>query len=630
MKEDPLKGIWGAVVLEDRYDIGDHKLVRSMRIRILSDQGREAANLYLFLGESPKIKGHTIYPGGKIITFDGLRDFSTKPLVETSRFELKRTAVVPPGINGNCVLEVQWEEPPLGQGHGRYIRYLGGKFAVLRTIVDVTKGLSRSHQVIPGRGIQSELTEEPKAKRFTLMNLPPREGIPYGLAVTRDLPRIVVFNQQVTRSLSKRFKQAKGPRERADIFWSDYVEEDLRGQFEKGWHTGSTYKAFRDALFVGLPETPHARASALLTRLNARLRNREASTFAEVAADKGIKNLSDWLDYVNSFRAFNLETMAQLRITTKAGMRSMYFYLLKEAGLIPLIGLVVDRDILLFDYNTLDANQFTHELFGIEEAGRGILWLDPTLRFATPGLIPSEYQGTAGLMVDSGNWKASPFTVPVQPALANQCQFHYQVSLDDDGESFAVVAEFSGIPEYEERNRFFIYDNAGQTRILKEGLESRIKNLVLTKAEVLNAQDSLNNISWKVAGQIETAPSRVREVMPFPAMPSPLWIPDSFPSQRHEPILMPYCSTHLAVAHIEVPAGYHYEPGTPFSHTNRFGSVHWLAAPETKNGRSSVKALLRVDVTGFYEKPEAYDDFKAFLGWVREATGRTVKLERTR
>lgn len=631
LKEDAAHGIQGAVVLEDRYEVLKDELVRTLRVRILSDQGRDAANLFLFMGETPDIQGRTVYPDGRVVAFDTLKDFNTKVMVETSRSKAKRTAVIPPGVNGDCVLEVRWVEPPLGGDSGRSIWYLGGKYQVQRAEVFVARDLPRSHQIIPGKGVKVEVEAESNGRRFILRDLPAQEEIPYGLTVTRDLPRIVVFLPQVDRALSKKFKQIASPRERADLFWSEFVAEDLKERYEQGWRTGDAYKALREELFKGLPETPHARATALLMRLNARIRNRDQSTFAEIAADKGIKNWSDWLDYRNvSYRHHNLEIPAELKVSTNNGMWYLYFYLAREAGLHPKIGLVSDRDVLLFDYDTLDANQFSDRLLGIEEPGKGILWVDPALRFTAPGVIDQDYQGTQGLLVDTDSWQASPFRVPVQPALTNQRQFHFEVTPEEEGERFSVLAEFAGIPDRKERNRFLAYDSKGQARLLKEGFEGLTKRLSITSAEVMNAQDPLSNVSWKAEGRLEIEPTRLKQVVPFPGMPSPLWVPETLPNRRAEPILLPYRSTHLAVSQVVVPEGYRLAPIQPVSQRNRFGAVNWLAATEQKDGRVTVKVLFRVDVQGFYEPPEAYEELKAFLGWVREGLRKTLILERSR
>ncbi|WP_243383930.1 hypothetical protein [Geothrix alkalitolerans] len=630
MKEGAVAGAPGAIVLEDKYGIERSKLIRTYRVRILADRGREAASLPLFMGDAPKIKGRTCYPDGKSIGFDSLKDFQVKSKIETTRWEAKRTVVIPPGINGDCVFEARWEEPELGFLTSRFIQYLGGKFPVRRAVIEIAKDVRRSYLVMPGKGVRSNVIDAPKLRQFVLLDLPPEQNDPFGLKTALDLPRIVVFDRQVARSLMKGAAQEQDPRVRANLFWSEHATEDLRPVFERRWHTGDVYNTLREALFKDLPATPHARASALLMRLNGRIRNLDQSTFAEVAADKGIHNYSDWLDYWNIRKPWNLNVIAELGVTTRFGMRSMYYYLLREAGIRPFLCLVADRNLLLFDYNILDTNQYSHYLIGVEEPGKGILWLDPTLRFASPGLIPPEYQGTSAVLIDTGTWKASPYTLPVQSALANQRLFQYQVSLDEEGESFSATAEFSGLPDYLARNRLRALDGPGQNRLLKEDLEHATKYLALTKTEVLHAQDPYHNLSWRVEGRCESDSTGEREVHPFPVLPEPLEIPDAFPGSRSEPILLPYRSTLLAVSRFRMPPGYRCAPLSPLTRQNRFGSVNWLAALETQDGVSSVRVVLRVDVTGFFEKADAYDELRAFCGWIRESLGKTIRLEQAR
>lgn len=630
MKEDAAPGAPGAIVLEDKYGIERSKLIRTFRVRILADRGREAASLLLFLGDAPRIEGRTCYPDGKSIEFDSLKDFQVKSKIETSRWEAKRTVVIPPGINGDCVFEARWEEPQLGFRSSRYIQYLSSKFPVRQAVIEIARDVRRSYMVMPGKGVRSKVIDEAQFRRFVLLDLPPEQNVPFGLKTVLDLPRIVVFDRQVARGFTKGAAEEQDPRARANLFWSEHAAQDLRPAFERGWHTGDAYNTLQETLFKDLPATPHARASALLMRLNARIRNFDQSTFVEMSADKGIHSYSDWLDYWNMRKSWNLNVIAELGVTTRYGMQSMYYYLLRESGIKPLLCLVADRNLLLFDYNVLDTNQYSHYLIGVEESGKGILWLDPTLRFASPGLIPPEYQGTSAVLIDTGTWKAAPYTLPVQSALANQRLFQYQVSLDDDGESFSATAEFSGLPDYLARNRLRPLDGPGQNRLLREDLEHASKYLALTKAEVLHAQDPYHNLSWKVEGHCEFDSSGGREVHPFPALPEPLEIPDAFPGLRFEPILLPYRSTLLAVSRFNLPPGYRCAPISPLLRQNRFGSVNWLAALETQDGVSSVRVVLRVDVTGFFEKAEAYDDLRAFCGWIKESLEKTIRLEPVR
>jgi hypothetical protein len=170
-------------------------------------------------------------------------------------------------------------------------------------------------------------------------------------------------------------------------------------------------------------------------------------------------------------------------------------------------------------------------------------------------------------------------------------------------------------------------DGPEENHLLKQDLEQRSKSLVLTKTEVLSAQDPLKNVSWRAEGHLDMDPARERKVQPFPSQAAPLEIPEVFPANRIDPIILPYRSIQLAVSLLEVPSGYQFRPAPTLSHANRFGSVYWVAVEETKGGQHFVRVTMRVDVTEIYEKAEAYGDLKAFCSWIQEALHEPILLE---
>jgi len=191
-----------------------------------------------------------------------------------------------------------------------------------------------------------------------------------------------------------------------------------------------------------------------------------------------------------------------------------------------------------------------------------------------------------------------------------------------------VEAHFGGYPEYAERWNHMVSESSEQNRLLKEGLEKALKGATLAKAEVLNATNPKETVSWKAEGTLEPKGGRQRTVEPFPGMPSPLWIPDAFPKERALPIVMPYLQIHAAHSAIKVPKGFRVRPVPPLDERNRFGRVKWSTELKTAGEEHSAEVALEVSVDSMFAGPEAYGELKAFLGWIDEACHRTLVLEK--
>ena len=323
--------------------------------------------------------------------------------------------------------------------------------------------------------------------------------------------------------------------------------------------------------------------------------------------------------------------MADTLETSGEGMGVAFFQLLKDAGLKPHLGLVPDRSrrVFNFDYPNLYQVVRESELVGVEVPGAGVTWFDPTLRHAQPGLVHPGKQGMPGLDVDPAKWTVTQMRVPVQRASANRRTFEYWIGLGDEEDTFRMTAGFKGYPEYLERRQYMAYEGKEQARLLKERLEERLKGATLTRTEVLDAQNPLKPVRWEVQGSLESRGGRRRQVLPFPALPETLWIPEHFRATRTSRIVLPYTRTQTAVSHITVPKGYRVGPMAPVTRSTSFGTVSWTATAQPRGEDTEVTVALTVEVTRIFALASSYVEFKNFLGMVDEVSRTVLLLEKT-
>jgi hypothetical protein len=619
MKEDPAKGIKGAVILERRLTFHKVQIAYLVRIRILGESGRKAAELAEFGEEAHSFEGRTVYPDGKVVPFHSRKDFQTGTAISVGNADIKRTVMIPPGVTPNCLVEIRWKESadhdkrsplPKRMGHA-WEWVLGDAYPTALTVVELPTSFPYGYILVPTPAHQPEVKEEGGFKSFSFRNLPAFEEAPFSLQVTRPVPRLAVFLQP------ERLKPyCRGT---SQDYWDAAARFFVQSWFDWDVRSGRTFKAFASELTANLVGSPQARARMLMARLEGRIKNRSHLTFEEARAAEKQGTYPDDED---------LDAAVKSGSASASGMRLIYFQLLKAAGIQAKIGLVADRDVRLVKKSSLNLFQFTHELIGVDEPGQATLWLDPCKRFAPAGMIPPDYQGTWAMVVDSATWTCVFTNLPPQPAELNTRLYRYQVEMEEGEDRFSMEATFSGYPEYAERYRFLSLEDKEQARLLREELEGRMKSATFTKAQVFNAQSPNLPFGWHIEGSIEREDGRRREVYPFPAMNSPMNQPEVWPEQRQDVIVLPYLRSHRAVSRIRIPKGYQIPRIDPIQEKNMFGSVSWSLKPLDRP--DELEVTLEVVASGFAAQANGYQELKTFMNWVATATNRTLILGRDR
>lgn len=623
IKEDPAKGITGAVVLEDRISFRNVLIEYTYRVRILSETGKAAAEFEEFPDKAYDIEGRTVYPDGREVVFNQRKDFQTKTAVKSRYSEVNRTLAIPPGITGDCVVELHWKESatsnpnriikiPLPSRMGWSHQWiLANPYFTKELILEFPTSFPWNYQFFPSRSHAPSREEKGGYQIYTLRDIPAKKEVPYCLDVSRDFPRLLVY----WVPFQLRPYMTKG----SENLWKGAAWVHYREVFSDSVRKGSAYKALLAELAAGLPDKPQARAYELLLRLNGRIKNTSWPTFDEMAS------LSKQKAEEEHDRG-DLDAVARQGWTDGGGMEILYFNLLNDLKVHPKIAMADDRDYRLFYMDCLDVFQFSRAMMVVEEEGRPPLWLDSTLRFCEPGVIHPDFQGTPCLVVDPKDWSVKRMVVPSQPLALNQSVYIYGLDLKEDAVGFKVEASFRGYPEFRERTRFMSLEPKEQDRKLKEDLERTLKSAEFSRVKVRNAQNARENLSFEAEGQIESEPQRRREIYPFPGMQWPLQVPDEWPDRREDYVVLPFLQGHSATCTFKLPEGYSLGTFTPFEKSNRFGKVFWNLTQDA--ARKEVKVELRVEVSAMLEKPDSYEEFRTFMGWVQDACGRSIFLEK--
>jgi hypothetical protein len=615
MKEDPAKGHVGAVFLEERLSFRGNHIEHLLRVRILSESGRSAAELPELVPEAYAFEGRTVQRNGTVVPFDNRADME-KRTIKAGGLRDERTVMVPPGVTSDCVVEVKWRESsqesfgPLPASYGYYAEWvLANRFPTLLASVDFPDSYEWPFIINDPKGQKGEVARN--GRQRTYRDLPPIDDIPFSLGTFHDVPRVLVF---WLPSLLANYQ-----REKPQDFWRLTPALWAKEAFKV--KTGGDYAALSRKLIEGLPPEPIERAFQLMMLLDARIRNDSARTFEE-DAKRSEKASSDRTD------PNDLNTAARNGWTSARGMFLLYYSLARDAGLDPTIALVANRDRRFFRPGIYSYSQFDDLLLVVRDQAGKQIWIDPTLRFATPGIIWAGYQGSTALELLPGTWEAREASVPVQSAESNVVYNVFAIDIGEDGDNFTATGTATGHSEWQERRKYRALEQKEQDRVLKEHFGRAVTGATIESASVSHAHESGRNLTWSVKGSVPQEEGRRRIINPFPGLTESLDIPATLPEKRTVPIVLPLLRVHVAQSTIRLPAGYRFLPAPPVVKSNTFGKVTWSAEPKTADPGSEVVVSMRVELLRIAAPAEAYEELKAFLAWIREAASRTVALER--
>lgn len=616
MKEDPAHGIKGAVVLEERLTFHGTGIGHLLRYRILSERGKAVAEMPGFLPEASGIEGRTVQRDGSIVTFDKKKDFSEKT-VRLGQTEREVKVVLPPGLTADCVVELRWTD--LAQGSrdhqipdslGNFAEWrFGGPFPIRKLVVEFTPFFHWSANVSAGSGTFPQVTQNARSSVYTFTDVPAREANPFSLDAVSGKPAVRVFFQP-----DRLLGYARG---KSGDYWKAAAELFIKPNYTSRLKKGEAYKAVSRELLAGLPADPAQAADLLCRRLDRRIINQTWATLEERGSlKKGEK-----------FDNFDLEEACVRGRALARGMAILYFSLATEAGLHPRLGMVRDRHYSLFRYGDPDLWQTNELIVGIPVKDHKTFWVEPSLRFATPGLISPSYQGADALVMDTGQeeWLPQAENIPGQGADFNTSRYQFKLDCADGLEKVSLKTAFTGYREFVERRRFLAQAKPEAERSLKERMEQAIKDASITRASVFEVWNPDQPAHWEVEGSLELASTATLSLDPFPGMPAPLPLPTTWPESRTVPIVMDYLRVQEGECELHLPPGYALQKVAPFRRENRFGSVLFTADPVDA---ATVKVRFKVELRDLFEPASAEPQLRQFLAWVEDAYHRRLLLEK--
>lgn len=608
----------GAVIIKAAMDVNNDYIQFSYLYRIVSERGKQVVSKLQLSSVAYNIEGRTILPDGKEIPLKSGKDAITKSLGLEEKTEIQKLA--PPGMTGNCLVEISWRQPT----NFAWLRYLQGydlsfcwmarlpignpcpveSFEIeLQSTLHAVCSLSSFDQ-------KPQVKNSGNSRRFVFANLPAYEEVPFALDPMRPIPSLDIYMNPkgLDRTSFNDF----------DKFWDyaakNWVIPHLVDHVSKGKH----YEALSASLRSNLSGSATEKAAELMMRLGERVRNTDWLTDAEKQEKTGEKGREEWNER-------NINEVAKRRESRGLGIFLIYTQVLKDAGIPFKLAMGANHYRKQFKPQARNVCLLDDAMVVVEGPDGQRSFFDPSERFLPAGTILPRLQGSLGILVDPASGAREFFNFPIQAAELNRRVFDYKLTVDEETAQIRMEQVTGGIPDLLSRRRFIGKDAAEQMKLLKDSLEHQDRNVTIQKVTLADAQSARKDLRLQVEASSEAEPGRRKEVKPFPLMDWPIQSPASWPEQRRDPIFANYAWTQLATSEIRLPKGVRPVPMENFSRENEFGRVVWGIQ---KRDDATLRVVLRVDFREPLARPQYYAKFREFMGWIQEAAGRTLFIEK--
>lgn len=626
LRDDPALVAQGAVIVERKLDFQPMHFDQTVRIRILSPAGQAAAELPDLPENLLFLEGQVTYPDGRVQAIGKRQDLLKKTILFPRDGTRMEGVLLPPGLTADCVVDLFWREAT-ARGRANQLRLplkdfgvlpdrfgtfwytsLGSAFPTRTVTVLRSRDLFWPFAVM-GEGFAMQRGSTSQGDTFTFRDLPAAPQGPYSAEMNRPCPKVMSYKPlQGAEHLDKAPLAA---------YWAKVADMQQRNWFMNLFTKASAYAAFTKEVRKDLKGGPRERARTIAERIRARIKNLD-QLLPDEKPPAGTRQLVD-----NGLGTSDLDYAVRIGFTDNTGHVRLLFQLLLEEGLQPKVALVGDRRFWTPDPETRTPYQFSGRLLVVDEPGQESLWIDPVDRLAPLGEIPFFHEGTQAVVFSSADWRPDFRVVPVTEAKANARSFTYEIDASGEAGSVSATRTSSGIPALHARRDLAFLAPAAQEAWVRERMER--PGFTVAKAEVDHAADPSRPLGIRVKGTLALDRAKGLTLDPFPGLDAGMYLPETLPPQRLDPILMPWLGVQEAVSIIRVPKGYRLPEPLLSGCSNRWGSVVMRASQDPASG--DVRVEMKYVLASRMELADGYEEFGEFLRAVRAAVSSRITLE---
>jgi hypothetical protein len=670
MRTDPALVAKGAIILERKLDFQPAWIDCTLRVRILGASGLAAAELRDLPVKLLSLDGQITLPDGKVLPIGKREGFQVRKRLAAEDGATPQEVLVVPGVTTDCVLDLAWREQTtygqsvqvrkLTQGQGYlpqrcgpfWFWDLGAAYPTKKVVVQRAKDFYWSLTFNTAGPAELEEGATSMGETFTFRDLPAYPPAPFAPDRFHPSPKAVIYRPVA----SVTYLQYGVP---ANEYWDKVADLFYKGWYLKFLTKGEAYKAWSLALRQDLKGGPREKARLIAERLLQRTVNLDQLLYGEkpgmlarYGVDEGKLALGNarFYDPADSFnvgaiamstggpgggdttvrysmeddRVSSMNTMAKSGFVDNKGITRLLFHLLADEGIPVKVGLVADRRKWIADPELRTPFQFTNNLLAVEEPGQPILWLDPTNRMLPPGEVAPEYQATKAVFIDAATWTTGVRDIAVAAATANTRTFTFQVDATQAEAKVHVDAVLTGASAFLARNVLGPLAPPQREAWFKTALEQG--GLKVARLEVAEAVNLAKPLVCAADGAVALAPGATLTLNPFPGLTSDLYLPETEPVERVDPILLPYLGLQEAVSTVKVPKGYLLREPVVTTDETTWGTVALEVRQDPASG--DLKARMKVSTLVNQKDGGHYPSLQAYLKLVRSAISPRITLEK--
>lgn len=621
--EDPSKDIYDAVIVEDLTEFTTLSINRYRKIRILSENGKAAAEFIDFTGETEKLTGRVVDVSGEETVFDRKEDFVEVLGLKSKNRTIKSKILVPPGLTADCLVELSWKIPSLEglpRGSNRQ------RFPVQEDYFCRVKVFKLNNNALRSRGSffvtraiwstlkpPAQFAEEKtrSGRTLTYSNIPAQQDHPFGNENLDDNSGFVLI-----------YKTFPDFGKEPGRFWKKLGKEYLGNiWFADKFGKGSDYKRWIRQLKQSLPEDP---AQSALHIYHA-FRQRVASTDMmppEVKARYAVKGP------VDSENNHYLEQVFDYGYGEPWQLGFLFYKVARDCELPVQVLFTSSIYDAPFRMDALDpfSLELYFPLFGIPTINGQRLLLAPAFPEYDAGYVPYYLQGGQAIAYSPGEkWSHSPTRIPRLGPNSHQLIRRYQINVTADGEmNFSVVQKGSGVFNARQRELFYPLPEEERVTRLKKSWQNRLGSWKVTNAMLRNVDNLAEPVETVVQGEdtLEIEDEQWVALSPFPGDSLPLSRPRIWPANRRQPIILPHTANQIDLSKITLPKGWKLRGNGDWQKQNSVGKVSYRAIQ-----KGNVLTVRRDIVIAQDLMPaEKERELKYFIAWMDEAFYQTIAI----
>ncbi|MDJ0839731.1 MAG: hypothetical protein QNK37_24660 [Acidobacteriota bacterium] len=626
-----------AVILSSKLRIDETEIHHYRLIRVITEQGKAAANRFAISSNMTMLKGRVVDRDGRETHFDQDADMLEVLAYQTAGGRATVRYVLPPGLTTDCIVEMTWSEEaknglPKDQFHSLYLvsepwyckekvfminndtleiasksRFSDDDF--LHMVTRLFWGEIRNGTVMT-QGVVGDYTQ------LTFKDIPPLDSHPYG-APGED-PNMVSL--QIFRTLP-----FQGANMRS--FWADYANNYVKLFYDYHYEHRDDYKRWIAAVRERMPEETDKAARFVYKAFRHKIKPLDLMTPAERRAfdPNALVALGYDLDMVDHIfkRGF----------ASRFNMGPAMFEVMRDCGLPVQLGFTTPDNRL--PVVPQEMNPFVLDianpilLFSLDEKRK--LTLAPGYPELDVGDIPSHFRGQLTAVIDPAdkdNWKTGFLTLPRRSWKSHRLIQSYKLSVDTGGTvNMTLQEQGSGAYNASFRRIYRPLGSEAARELLAKEWSDRLPAWRISGAGVGNADDFSRRIARNVrAGtKLDIEGLDWFSLAPLPGSQPLFEIPEVYPDDRKQPVILPENKGMISRAEITLPKGLRLLGNPSWKQKNSFGEISFQVTSKSENIISVERRMILVDGTQAADK---IDEFKYFVTWMQEAVSQTIAVGR--